>query len=1100
MSEGRAAWRPRLAWAILALAALVAVLWVSHANWKYKEQRLLEQQTAVVATAYRASVDSYALAARVFVEETVRLPEVTAIFSRGVAGDPAAREQLFRRLAPTYERLVKHGVRQLQFHTATGHSYLRFHAPERYGDPLFDVRPSVRIANTEKRPVSGFEAGRIFSGFRHVFPLFDGERHLGSVETSVPFRAIHDMMAHNDPGREHAFVIRRQIADVVPFEERRGLYAPWPANAEFVVEDPTFDLPDSLPPPSERIRKLDTRLAGEAGLRDAMAEHRSFALPVYDLEGGHWVVSFVPIFDVTGAPAAYLVSYTEAPYFGSLRNEFLRSALAGVLAILALFGMAWGLWSARQRSRLEAGRLRTMTDAIADGVYAMDADGRITLANPALSQLLDYPANELLGKVAHDLFHVHNPDGDQIPLQECPIYRAVSRGEAYFDVQWLRTRGGELIEVEVSSRPFFHEDGRSIAGSVSVVRDLRARHAADALVRESAYRLAEAQRLAKIGSWEYVPKEDRFVWSDEVYRILEVDRETFQPGWDTLFALIHPDDRARVRDSFYDSIAARQTNAEIRHRLLLGDGSVKHVHGRWEIRYAADGSASLLIGTVQDVTQAVVAEERLRRSEMILHSAIDTINEAFAVFDPDDRLIYCNDKYREVYPSVAELIQPGVRFETIIRALAERGAPGVPAEDIEGWVARCLAAHREGSVTIQRTDNDRWLRILERTTPEGYIVGFRVDITELVQAKEAAEAANIAKSRFLATMSHEIRTPMNGILGMAQLLLGPDVSDQEREESARVILNAGQGLLGLLNDILDLAKVEAGKMSLEMGEVAPASLIEEIRQLYQGNASQRGLELKASWTGPNRRYRGDAQRLRQMLANLVSNALKFTEKGEVRIEAGEIDRDGSRATLEFAVIDTGIGIPPEKLDLLFKPFSQVDSTATRQHGGTGLGLSIVRSLAELMGGESGVESTPGVGSRFWIRIPAEALGDATGKDAKPATCDGAIFSPEALLSPLAGNRELAFVVVDNALADLPGYLQRYEEAVRAADKPTAHRIAHTLKGLALQLGGQRLHEIAKLIDASFKRDEWPDSGANANMRAECERLVSALRDWQSAIR
>jgi len=1236
--------KPWLAWIVLALACAALLTWGLHANWQYKETRYLEQQAAVVATAYRASVDSYALATDILVEETIRRPDVIAIFARGVAGDTAARGQLFRQLAKTYDRLRDHGIRQLHFHTATGHSYLRFHALDRYGDPLFEFRPSLLIANTEKRMVAGFEAGRVVSGFRYVYPLFDGERHLGSVETSVPFRVIRDAMARNDPGREYAFVIHRGAVLSVLFEEQRGLYAPWGVNGDFFVEDPQLKLPDSMPPPSAVVQEIDQRLADDARVREGMAASRTFTLPVHDGSGTHWAVSFVPVFDVTGKPAAYVVSYATAPYLGVLRSEYWRLLALAIAALGMVLAMAWRLWNARHQEARLANRLKIITDTIADGLYVMDRDGRIDLTNAALCQMLDYPPDQLIGRVGHDLFHAHNMDGDQLPLTECPIYRTVRCGDMYFGVQWFRKRDGGLIEVEVASRPIFAADDKQTIGSVTIARDLSARHAADALVRESAYRLAEAQRMAKIGNWEYEPQKDRLSWSDEVYRIFEVDKENFSPSWDSVFAAIHPADRARVAAAYRTALSERQPHDEMHYRLTMPDGRIKHLFVRWETRYDANGEPQISIGTVQDVTELEEAEEKVRHSEQILRSSIDTIDEAFVIFDPDDRLIYCNEKYRQTYPSVADLIRPGTSFEEIVRTWAERGAPDVPRGDVDGWVKQRMELHRNGNVMIQHIDNDRWVRIVERRTPDGYIVGFRVDITELMRAKEAAEAANVAKSRFLATMSHEIRTPMNGILGMAQLLLMPGVTEPERVESARVIISAGQTLLNLLNDILDLSKIESGKLRIKHDEVSPATLIDELCSLYQEDAHDRGLDLQGQWTGPAVLYGTDPHRLRQMLANLASNALKFTHAGEVRIEGAEIGREGGRAWLEFSVSDTGIGIAKDKFDLLFKPFSQADSTTTRQYAGTGLGLSIVRSLAELMGGSVGVDSEPGRGSRFWFRIPAAVLCEAgalqtpareraelapcvpqppgrvlvvednptnqaviramlaklgiaceiavdgqagvaaaqsgfdlilmdvqmprmdgyaatrairawesqTGRSrcpivaltaaafsedrqrclesgmdgylAKPVdfgalaeilrrwlpavSCappvespatDGdsvdSVFSSDVMLQGLAGDVGIARMLATQALDDLSRYLADFDAAVAAGDAGAAERIAHTLKGLAAQLGGMRLCRSAKALNEALKGGAMPTKAEVAELRRHGEGLMAALRAW-----
>ena len=210
---------------------------------------------------------------------------------------------------------------------------------------------------------------------------------------------------------------------------------------------------------------------------------------------------------------------------------------------------------------------------------------------------------------------------------------------------------------------------------------------------------------------------------------------------------------------------------------------------------------------------------------------------------------------------------------------------------------------------------------------------------------------------------------MNDVLGMAQLLALPKLQDDRRIQYAQTILNAGHTLLSLLNNILDLSKVEAGKLKLESVVFAADTLIGDIDALFAETAIAKGLQLKSVWQGPvGMCYLGDTHRLRQMLSNLISNAIKFTASGFVRVEASEIERQSQHAVLEFSVSDSGIGITPLQQARLFEPFSQADSSTARQFGGSGLGLSIVLQLAKLMGGEVGIDSQPGQGSRFWFRV------------------------------------------------------------------------------------------------------------------------------------
>ncbi|MDD2880189.1 MAG: ATP-binding protein [Rhodoferax sp.] len=395
-------------------------------------------------------------------------------------------------------------------------------------------------------------------------------------------------------------------------------------------------------------------------------------------------------------------------------------------------------------------------------------------------------------------------------------------------------------------------------------------------------------------------------------------------------------------------------------------------------QHNAAGQLTQVVVDFYDITEQRKTELEAQRNMQLLLGSIEAIDEAFVIYDSDERLVYCNEKYRRLYPHLGHLIVPGVRFEDVIRGGAEIGYYRESIDNVEAWVQQRLAAFRSGSQTrVQRTFDGRVLRAVERKMADGNTVGFRIDITELVTATDAALAASRAKSRFLATMSHEIRTPMNGILGMAQMLLVPGLPDSKRQDYAQTILSSGQTLLSLLNDILDLSKIEAGKLQLERTPFAPDALLHEVVALFAGAAQEKCLQLGYRWHGQAaQRYLADAHRLRQMLSNLVGNALKFTASGQVQIDARVLEGTDKTSVLEFTVSDSGIGIAADKVDLLFKPFSQTDSSTTREFGGSGLGLSIVSHLAKAMGGDVGVRSESGQGSRFWFQLPVEHVPDA----------------------------------------------------------------------------------------------------------------------------
>jgi hemerythrin-like metal-binding protein len=321
---------------------------------------------------------------------------------------------------------------------------------------------------------------------------------------------------------------------------------------------------------------------------------------------------------------------------------------------------------------------------------------------------------------------------------------------------------------------------------------------------------------------------------------------------------------------------------------------------------------------------------------------------------------------------VSHILQTDRRMAYVVHALQNGQTLDEARRSAEEKMGGATRAMIDIILSIYGTLSSNTLRLMREITAHRQVEA------ELREATRRAEDANLAKSQFLATMSHEIRTPLNGVLGMAQLLLLPDIEPEERMEFARTIISSGTTLLTLLNDVLDLSKVEAGKMELISAAFDPVQLLDEVAALMVENAASRGLALAVHWQGnPAGHYRGDPIRIRQMLSNLIGNAIKFTEQGQVIVKAGETRRtqdDGRlRAHVRFTVTDSGIGIPADKIERLFEPFSQVDASETRRYGGTGLGLSIVRSLAERMGGVVGVSSEAGRGSSFWFELPLDIV-------------------------------------------------------------------------------------------------------------------------------
>jgi len=404
----------------------------------------------------------------------------------------------------------------------------------------------------------------------------------------------------------------------------------------------------------------------------------------------------------------------------------------------------------------------------------------------------------------------------------------------------------------------------------------------------------------------------------------------------------------------------------------------------WLIAAVASAFAVLVIGIGVLTHWRLAGMERAKieiaRAKAMLDEALASMADGFLLCDAQDRVVVWNKRYVELFPWLESVIAPGVPF----RALAEAGAQTLLPDGTEAerraWIEMRQAIREKGRGMYELDWGPRLvIDAIERRTPDGGMVSVIRDITaaerELKRAKAAAEAANEAKSRFLAAVSHEMRTPLNAVLGMNRMLLKTSLDDDQRRY-ATMIRSSGQALLDLINDILDLSKIEAGRMEIETVHFSPAATVDGVVSLLSQRAQSKGLRLEMKLApGLPLALQGDPRRLRQVLFNLIGNAVKFTEKGSVTVSASHRPLPDGRIELHVGVHDTGIGIPPDTLPKLFERFVQADSTTSRRYGGTGLGLAITAEIVTLMGGRIHVRSEAGRGSDFEVTIPMSP-GDA----------------------------------------------------------------------------------------------------------------------------
>ncbi|MFA6014778.1 MAG: PAS domain S-box protein [Gallionellaceae bacterium] len=668
------------------------------------------------------------------------------------------------------------------------------------------------------------------------------------------------------------------------------------------------------------------------------------------------------------------------------RQRWLWSVLGGSVALLLLTGyFIIRLRRSREEIRvLNIGleqRVEERTSELLQSRHSLEEAQRIAHVG---SWALDHVSNKLIwSDETHRIFEIAPPlfggtyeaflDTTH-PEDRDRVHRAftdsVGKRNPYEIEHRLIFPDGRVKYVLEHCETSYAADGRPLC-SLGTTQDITVRKVMENALHESRHLLTEAQRIAQVGSWEYDIASDTHTWSDELFRIYEIDPAKEGASYEGCLNVTHPDDRDAITRAYLDSVETGQPY-ESEHRLLMMDGRIKYVHERCETVCGADGTLLRAVGMMQDITERKQLEIELRDSRNFLDSVIDSVPDPIFVKDRQHRWVLLND---------ANCKFTGMSREALI---GKSDYDIFPKEQADVFWEKDELVFGSGKVNLNEecfTSSDGVTHHIQtKKTPfvsadgSQMLVGVIRDITERIHyetAREAvlAEAQRLAKMRseFIAHMSHELRTPLNGILGYAQMLGRDSKLDEKQHASMDVIRQSGEHLLALIEDILDLARIESGRLELDLGDIPLARFLNVVAGIVGLRAKQKQLEFVCEFASDlPQGIRGDDKRLRQVLLNLLSNAVKFTDSGRVTLSVSRV----TPSRLAFAVKDTGIGIESSDREAIFQSFEQVSDTQHRSDG-TGLGLSISRQLVRLMGGDIVVGSRPGEGStfRFELELP-----------------------------------------------------------------------------------------------------------------------------------
>ncbi len=523
---------------------------------------------------------------------------------------------------------------------------------------------------------------------------------------------------------------------------------------------------------------------------------------------------------------------------------------------------------------------------------------------------------------------------------------------------------------------------------------------ADRIYAETQAHFETALTRGRCGLWDWDLAHGRMFWSGSMFELIGLAPRDALLAYGEVSALIHPDDADLMKlvEGIYTS---GETTIDRMFRMRHADGRWIWLRARAELTGTA-GAEPHLIGIAVDVTEQMRLVERSKTADIRLRDAIETVSEAFVLWDADNRLVMCNSKYQQLHGIPDSVLQAGAAYADVIAAGRK---PLVRSQVVAG------DKPEDGSRSFElQLEDGRWLQINERRTKDGGFVSVGTDITQLkrhegrliegerrlmatiadlrqsrqkleqqaqqmvelaekyAEEKDRAEAANRAKSEFLANISHELRTPLNAIIGFSEImesgLFGP-LGSAKYAEYCQDIHQSGTYLLGVINDVLDMSRIEAGRMLLHPEDVAFDDLAEDAIRVVSTMAAAQQIEVMPE-IAPGLATRGDRRALTQIMLNLLSNAVKFTPSGgRIRVRARSVGD-----AVFFTVADTGIGIPRDALTKLGRPFEQVSNQFTKNHRGSGLGLAIASSQAGLHGGAMRIRSREGKGTIVAVRLPS----------------------------------------------------------------------------------------------------------------------------------
>jgi len=604
-------------------------------------------------------------------------------------------------------------------------------------------------------------------------------------------------------------------------------------------------------------------------------------------------------------------------------------------------------------------------------IWEVDANGLYTYSSPVVEKMLGYTPDEIVGKKHfYEFFNVENKE--ETKRSALQIFTSKQALKEF--VNQNVHKDGTLVWLSTTGSPIFDKEGK-LLGYQGVDTDITERRKVEEALKESEYFFKESQKSAFIGSYKTDFIKGKWESSEVLDQIFGIDKDYDRsvPGW---VELVHPGDRKMMYSYLMDEVLAKRIPFDKEYRIVRkNDGQIRWVFGQGQVKFDDAGNALSLIGTIQDITQRKLNEEEINK----LNYAVEATGEVVFMTDNEGVFTYVNPAFSLIYGHQTDEVVGKVTPRILKSGMMDEA-------DYKYFWEELIKEQVVKGELVNKTKDGRFIHIESSANAiineGGEAIGFiaiQKDISvrkkieeELVLAKERAEESDRLKSAFLANMSHEIRTPMNGILGFSALLSKQGVDIEEQQNYIRMIEKSSARLYNLINEIIDISKIESGQMEVQTVETNINEQLKLAYDLLKPDAENRGITLsyQNSLSANETVVTTDSAKLYSIITNLLKNAIKYTDQGSV-----EFGYTRKEKFLEFYVRDTGVGIPENRLEAIFDRFVKAETVVLQARQGAGLGLSITKAFVEMLGGSIWVRSEVWKGSSFCFTLPYPAVGE-----------------------------------------------------------------------------------------------------------------------------